>query len=436
MTFTRLALPLDSFAPIEFEENGVLGRRSVLPGGIRVLSEKIPGQQSVSVSFWIGAGSRDEAAGSEGSTHFLEHLLFKGTKKRSCAQISQLSDYLGGAVNAATARLYTCYYGRVFTADLPLLLDLLTDMITGATLDRAQMDVERGVILEELRAAQDDAAEVTETALLPLVLGDHPLSRPVGGTPQTVEALKHEHLLRHYRSNYNSRELVITAAGDVDHGLLCGQVTDLLEAAGWNLGQGVLPAAPRRAADVEYRCGTHSVIPHPGRQSAVVVGMPGLRLADRDETAAALFEIILGGGTSSRLFREIREKRGLAYSVYSWSLNWNEGGVFAMEAGCGAENTRQVADLMRNCLEELAQNGVSEDELRSAVNQHRAQLVFAAETNGYRKNRLGYAELLRGEIMSVGELLRLAREVTADDIQRIAQNFAAHTPTVLWSSAE
>ncbi|MDR6939035.1 pitrilysin family protein [Arcanobacterium hippocoleae] len=434
MTYEKISLPLDTFTDIEFSEDGIIGRRSILPGGIRVLTEKVPGQRSASISFWIGAGSRDEAPGHEGSTHFLEHMLFKGTKTRTSADISRLSDFLGGAINAATSRQYTCYYGRVFSADIPQLLALLVDMITDSTLEITQMETERSVILEELAAAADDVNESVETALLPLVMGEHQLARPVGGTKETVNALTHDSMLDHYRKNYHGKELIVSAAGDIDHAELCRILLDLLAAHGWDLAEKVTPNPRRRVADIVYtKESSELILPHSSRQSAVVMGMPGIEIANALEPVMSMFEIILGGGTSSRLFQEIRENHGLAYSVYSWNLSWNEGGIFAMEAACAEENTEQVAKLMRNCLQQIAQDGVTQAELDTAVNQKRAQLVFAAETNGYRKNRLGYAELFRGELMSITENLRRSREVTPQMVQDLAQQLAASPAAIVRS---
>lgn len=431
MTYEKISLPLNCFDQIEFSESGIVGRRSILPGGIRVISEKVPGQRSASISFWIGAGSRDELQGHEGSTHFLEHMLFKGTKTRSSAEISRLSDFLGGAINAATSRQYTCYYGRVFATDIPQLLELLVDMVTDSVLDPAQMEMERGVILEELAAADDDVNESVETALLPLVLGDHPLARPVGGTKETVAALEHQAMLKHFTENYHGRELVVSAAGDIEHDQLCKMILDLFSKRNWDLTAGILPNPRRRVAEINYSAGENLVLAHPSRQSAVVIGFPGLQLGSELEITASMFDIILGGGTSSRLFQEIREKHGLAYSVYSWNLSWNEGGIFALEASCAEENTEKVAALMHECLAKIAQDGVTQEELDTAFNQKRAQLVFASETNGFRKNRLGYAELFRGELLSVEENLRLSREVTPQMVQNLAQKLvSSHSSSV------
>ncbi|MFC5280586.1 M16 family metallopeptidase [Arcanobacterium canis] len=422
--FTRIALTNDH-SDIRFEENGVIGRRSILPGGIRVLSEKVPGQRSVSLALWIGAGSRDEAPGHEGSTHFLEHLLFKGTHTRTAREISELGDFLGGAMNASTARAYTNYYGRVFADDLPQLLELLIDMVTASRLDEADMELERGVILEELAASEDDVSEVAEQAILPLVWGQHPLARPVGGSREAVRALAPEAMRSHYRANYRSDELVVTAAGDVDHDALCAMVLALLENSGWDLTPGVAPQARRRGEDIVYATGGENMIAHPGRQTAVVVGMPGLTLSDADEQAAIVLDTVLGGGQSSRMFQEVREKRGLAYSTYSWMMSNPEGGIFALEAQCQPDVAHEVAHVMQECLNDVAANGITEQELLTSFHQRRAQLVFSAETNGFRRSRLGFAELIRGEIWSIEENLQAAKSVTCHDVQQLAQRLAA-----------
>lgn len=435
MSYSRIDLPI-AREEREWEEDGIVGRRSVLPGGIRVITERVPGQHSISVGFWIGAGSRDEARGHEGSTHFLEHLLFKGTTSKSAAEISELGDFLGGTMNAATARQYTCYYGRVFSSDLPQLLELLVDMLANSVLEPDAMRTERTVILEELAASADNVVDVAQEATLPLVWGDHPLARPVGGTIEEVTNLEHSAMWDHYRENYNSRELVISAAGEVDHDELCAMVLALFASTSWDVTSDVDPAPRRYAADLGATPGGESRIFHPGRQSSVVVAMPGLKLTDDDHAAAIALDTIIGGGPSSRLFQEVREKRGLAYSTYSWQMNFTEGGLFALEAQCQPERAEAVAGLMGDVLDAIANDGVSQQEVLTAFNQRRAQLVFAAETNSYRRARLGNAEIYRGELLSSAESLREAREVTADQIQAIAQRLASGPRSLVIAGAD
>lgn len=424
MTFSRIDLPL---APTEitFSEDGVIGNRSILPGGVRVITENVPGQKSISVGFWVGSGSRDEARGYEGSTHFLEHLLFKGTQIRDAQDISRLGDFLGGSLNAATAQNYTVYYGRVFDSDLPQLLELLCDMFINSQLDTAAMEVERGVILEELAAIADDVSQVALQSALPLLMDNHPLSRPIGGTQQTVQALTNSHMREHFQERYVPSELVVTATGAVEHEEFCAVLQALLTGAGWELIVGALPAPRRRTADICYGESAELYVPHPAQQSDVLIAIPGLALGDSREPVLNALTAILGGGTSSRLFQEIREKRGLAYSAYAGAMKSNEGGAVIMEAQCQPENTAVVAKLMIQCLEELAQSGASAEEIETAYRQIRAQTVFAMESSSFRRNRLGMAELLRGELVSIEYLLAQAREVTATQIQELAGELAA-----------
>ena len=424
MAFETVQFPIDT-STVTFKDNGVAGKRSVLPGGIRVLTEHVPGQRSVALGFWVGAGSRDERPGHEGSTHFLEHLLFKGTSTRTSLDISTLGDFLGGTLNAATARQYTCYYGRVFATDVPKLVELLADMVTDSRLDPEDMETERGVIIEELAASEDDVNEVAENAVLPLIFGDHPLARPVGATIDLVRALDHAALIEHYRAIYEPQELVVTAAGDINHDELCDMLLELLSKR-WDLSNrvGRPPAERRRVADLTFTEGSELFLEHPGRQSDVVLGMPGISLGDADEFAFYALDSILGGGTSSRLFQEVREKRGLAYSAYSWGMSWQEGGVCALEAACAPENAQRVARVMGDCLDSIAHDGVTQAELDTVFNQRRAQLTFAAEGNGFRRNRLGQAELIRGELMSLDESVRRSRAVTPEQVQTLAQRLA------------
>lgn len=433
MSYSKIDFGSDT--EMTWDDNGIHGRRSILPGGLRVLTEHIPGQHSAAVSFWIGAGSRDETAGHEGSTHFLEHLLFKGTPTRSAVQISEESDFIGSGLNAATARTSTDYHGRVFSEDLPTLVDLLADMITSPRLDAKDMELERGVILEELSSSDDDAEDVAANAMLLSVMGDHPVARPIGGTQEIVSALAHSSMREHYRDYYKPSELVITAAGDVDHDELCALAVDRLTAGGWDLTGEAKSADRRRYPKVTYSEATVEHREHPSQQAQVSVGMPGLAVADDDEFAAYSLALILGGGASSRLFQEVRERRGLAYSAYAWSMLAEEGGLFAMDAACAPEKAEEVARIMGECLDDIAANGVTQREVDSAFNQRRTALTFRMETNTFRRNRLGRSELGRGELFSVEEQLRLAREVTAEDIRRVAQRLASGPRSMVFVGA-
>ncbi|MBU4336433.1 MAG: insulinase family protein, partial [Actinobacteria bacterium] len=222
-----------------------LVRRSVLPGGVRVLTEQVPGLRSASVGAWVGVGSRDEETGHHGSTHFLEHLLFKGTATRTAQDIAEAFDAVGGEANAATGKEHTCYYARVLDADLPMAVEVIGDMVTSARLEADELELERGVILEELAMNDDDPSDVAHEQFATAVFGQHPLARPIGGTPATIRGVPRDAVLEHYQRHYRPDTLVVTAAGGVDHDVLVGQVQDALAGGGWALDEAAAPAGRR-----------------------------------------------------------------------------------------------------------------------------------------------------------------------------------------------
>lgn len=410
---------------IDAYDGDIRFQRTILPGGVRLLTEHIPGQKSVALGLWSDTGSRDEAPGREGSTHFLEHLVFKGTQNRSNREISELSDWLGGDINAMTAKQYTCYHGRVFSEDLPVLLSLLVDMVTRPRLDAADMDVERGVIVDELAMYADDTDSVAHEAIVTDVVGSHPIGRPTGGTKESVMSLEHSALLDHWSTHYRPSQLVVTAAGEVDHAELADLLMASLRTAGWDLDEGAVPAARRSAGDIEYPAPGARWIERDTEQASVVVGYPGIPAGTDRSMALTTLNAVLGGGMSSRLFQTIREDRGLAYSVYSYGSSWREGGMFAMAAGCSPAMAETVKDMMVEVLTDFLTNGPRADELDSAWRRIRMSLVTEAERNSARRQQLGIAELVTGRRRSVAESLAQARAVTADDVMALAHDLAA-----------
>lgn len=417
MTYTEISTDLPEF---DIDESGMRIRKTTI-GGIRILTEYIPAQMSVALGCWIGAGSRDEHDGSEGSTHFLEHLLFKGTQNRSAAQIADETDFLGGDFNAMTAKQFTCYHGRVFTTDMARAADLLIDMVTSARLDEHDMLIERDVILDELAMYAQDPSEVGHEALPVALLGQHPLARPVGGTKETVTGLGHDAMTDHYATYYNPNELVLTAAGDVDHEEFCQLVVRLLEAHGWDTG--TEPTQRRIETPISYDI--HDItVRMPGEQTSVIIGMPGLKTGDHDRYAAGAALTIAGSGTSSRLFQEIREKRGLAYSAYSFSSSYTTGGIVGLAAPTSPHKASAVAALINETFDGLVAGGVTENELESAYRRYRASLAFEAESVHQRMLRLGLGQLVKGSFTSMEENLRRSRSVTRQDVTRVLERLA------------
>jgi len=432
---TVVPLPLEQTLPggelIHGAEGGSVVRRSVLPGGVRVLTEAMPGQRSATIGFWVGVGSRDEADGQHGSTHFLEHLLFKGTKRRTALEIASAFDEVGGESNAATAKESTCYFARVLDTDLPMAIDVIADMITGAVLDPAELEQERDVILEEIAMDSDDPTDVAHEKFVAAVLGVHPLGRPIGGTPAAIRGVSRDSVWEHYRRYYRPDELVITAAGGLDHDVVCRLVTEALRGAGWELRGGAAPVERRSTerASITGTAGLH-VVKRPVEQANIIMGCPSLVATDERRFVMSVLNAVLGGGMSSRLFQEIREKRGLVYSTYSFASSYADAGYFGMYAGCTPSKVKQVLELLGAELDKLAADGITDEELSKAVGQLSGGIVLALEDTGSRMSRLGRAELVSGEFQDIDETLRRIKAVTAVEVQELARELAASPRTI------
>ncbi|WP_146339446.1 pitrilysin family protein [Nesterenkonia sp. NBAIMH1] len=407
------------------DDAGSTVRRTVLPSGVRVLTEQMPGVRSVTIGYWIAVGSRDEAEHQYGSTHFLEHLLFKGTRTRSALDIAAAFDTVGGESNAMTGKESTCYYARVLDTDLPMAAEVLTDLVTSAVIDPDEMETERGVILEELAMDEDDPTDVVHERFSEQVLSGHPLGRPIGGTTEAILAASRADVVDHYRRWYRPEELVITAAGGVDHDELVSMVAQALEASDWDVSGRGEPAA-RRVGDVQTIPVDEGVVKHRKsiEQSQVIIGGRGPAAGDEDRFALSLMHAILGGGMSSRLFQEVRERRGLAYNTYSFSAPYTDVGYYGLYAGCMPEKVDTVTQVMMEQLERIASEPVGSEELTRAKGQLRGGTVLGMEDTASRMQRLGKAELVRGEFVDISDSLAEIDAVTADDITRVARRLA------------
>ncbi|TGO05912.1 M16 family metallopeptidase [Serinibacter arcticus] len=401
-------------------EGGGRLQRTVLPGGIRVLTEAMPGQRSVSVSATVAVGSRDEHDGHHGSTHFLEHLLFKGTPRRDALEIAEAFDEVGGEANAATGKESTSYFARVLDADRAMAVDVLLDMVTSATLEPEAFELERGVILEEIAMTEDDPADVAHETFTGAVFGQHALGRPIGGTPETIRSVPREAVLEHYRRTYGPSELVVTAAGGVDHDELCELVLAGAALGGWDLAPDARPVARRTGETIPEAPGSATTVNRPTEQANILLGGRALPAGDPRRFAMSVLNAVLGGGMSSRLFQEIRERRGLAYSTYSFSSGYTEAGLFGLYAGCTPGKVTEVVAVMDEQWRALADTPVSADELRRAVGQLSGSLVLGLEDTGSRMARLTRSEISLGELWTLEETLEALRAVTAADVQDLA----------------
>jgi predicted Zn-dependent peptidase len=405
-------------------------RRTVLPNGLRIITEAIPTPRSVSVGVWVNVGSRDESAHLAGASHFLEHLLFKGTKKRSALDISAEIEAVGGETNAFTTKEYTCYYARVLDADLALAVDVLCDAVAGSVLNPADVETERAVILEEIAMHEDEPGDEVHDVLTEAVFGSHPLGRLVSGTEETVSPMTRDQINSFYRRRYTPPGIVIAAAGNLDHATVVRLVRKAL--AGTPLDAG--PAAPvgLRAADRRIRTmPPRTVVRHRDTEQAhIVLGGPGIGRLDERRFTLGVLNNVLGGGMSSRLFQEIRERRGLAYSVYSYGTQYADAGLFGVYAGCAPGKAEEVLDLVRAELDRVATKGVTAEEVVRGKGMVKGSYVLGLEDTGARMSRLAKSELLYGDLMAVDELLARVDEVSLDEVNALAADLLS-TPMSL-----
>ncbi|MGN6473859.1 MAG: M16 family metallopeptidase [Mycobacteriales bacterium] len=399
------------------DDGGVI-RRTVLPGGIRVLSESIPGVRSVAFGVWIGVGSRDETPSLSGASHYLEHLLFKGTRKRDALEISAALDEVGGELNAFTAKEYTCFYARVLDVDVPIAVDVICDMVTSSVLSGHEVENERGVILEEIAMHDDDPGDSVHDEFASLVWPGDPLGRPVLGSVETITAMSRTAINGYYRRRYRPEQLVIPAAGNIEHSKLVRLVKKAF--ADVPIDDSATPSAPRSAKRAPSFTVASTVRHRQTEQANLVLGCAGLSRGDDRRFALGVLNAAVGGGMSSRLFQQVRERHGLAYSVYSFASHYADAGMFGVYAGCHPKRVAQVLDLCREELAVVATGGLSAAELERGRGQMRGGFVLGLEDTGSRMSRLGKSELVYGELMTVNEVIAAIDSVTLNDVQDVA----------------
>ena len=429
---SEIYFPLDQNELSFTASGGSTVHRSILRSGVRVLTEHVPGAQSASVSFSVAVGSRDETNGHFGSTHFLEHLLFKGTKRRTALDIAIAFDSVGGSSNASTGKEHTSYYARVQDKALPLAVDVIADMLTSSLIDPVEFENERTVILEELAMNDDDPQDVAHEAFSEAVLGDHELGRPIGGNNETITAVSRDAVWQHYQQNYRPQDLVVAAAGGVHHAHFVEMVETELRAAGWNLDVDAAPVARRSNVEAKITRGKPlQVINRPIAQANILVGMPGIIGNDPRRFAMGILNTVLGGGMSSRLFQEIREKRGLAYSVYSFNQGYSDASTFGLYAGCSPAKAEQVTRLMLEEFEKIAQSAITQDELELAIGNISGGLALKFESSQARMSRLIGSEMTTGEFFDLDETIERFSAVTVDQVQALVQDLLKNERTIV-----
>jgi predicted Zn-dependent peptidase len=393
-------------------------RTTTLPGGLRVVTEYIPSVHSASVGVWVGVGSRDEGPSVAGAAHFLEHLLFKSTPTRSAVDIAQSVDAVGGELNAFTAREHTCYYAHVLDTDVELAVDLVADVVLRGRCAAEDVEVERDVVLEEIAMRDDDPEDTLGDVFLTAMFGDHPVGRPVIGSTESIEAMTRAQLHSFHVRRYTPERMVLAVAGNVDHKHVVALAREYF---GPHLVAGRSP--------VPHRKGTGRVPGQPGlllvnrdsEQSHVLAGVrtPGRYWEHR--WALSVLNNALGGGLSSRLFQQIRETRGLAYSVYSTIDMFSDAGALSVYAACLPERFDEVVRLATDVLADVARDGITEAECRIAKGSLRGGLVLGLEDSGSRMHRMGRSELNYGAHRTIAETLAQIDAVTLDEVNAVAR---------------
>lgn len=402
-------------------------RQTTLPSGVRLVTERMPDVRSVSVGFWINTGARDEDPRVAGASHFLEHLLFKGTQRRSAAEIAGALEAVGGDLNAFTSKEYTCFYARCLDRDLPLAVDVLADMITSARVAAEDVDAERSVVLEEIRMHRDTPDDLVHSVFSEALYGAHPLGREVLGTPGTIGSLPRDDIYAYYRQRYVPDTLVVAVAGNIEH----DAVRDLVAQALSTWEPDTHPSPGRQLLAIDRPARPVGLQRRPTEQAHICLGGVGFARDDDRRFAARVLEQAMGGGMASRLFQEVRERRGLAYSVYSYLSAQAEIGYHAVYAGTAVDRIDEVLEVVRSELSHALRNGLTGEELAAAKGALTGSLILGLEDTGSRMTRLGRAVVCGLPILSLDEIMAEIDRVGHDHVAAVAEAFFGHD----WSLA-
>lgn len=388
-------------------------RKTTLDNGARILTEKVDGMYSASIGIWVDVGSRDESEITNGVSHCLEHMLFKGTTKRTGTEIAQQIEDVGGSLGAATGKENTCFYGRVMGDQTHVAIDLLLDMLVDAKLDKEDLDLEREVILEEIKMYEDDPEDVTHETLIEKIWPQHPLSRPITGTAETVNGMTSEMLKAHVARFYRPEHMVISIAGMFDEERTIAQLSDGLGKLHRGEPKPQIPAPKMQPFQlVKDKDGVE--------QAHAVIATAGVSITDPKRYAMAILDLCLGGNMSSRLFQEVREKRGLVYTINTYRESHTSSGLFGVYAGARPKNMQQVVELTMEEFRKVKAHGLEEAEITRAKTQLKSELLLGLESMRYRTSRNAYSELYYGRQLEVEEITRDIEAVTSKDITTIA----------------
>jgi predicted Zn-dependent peptidase len=405
-------------------------RKTVLPSGLRIVTEEVAGVRSAAYGIWVNVGSRDESPATAGASHFLEHLLFKGTKSRSALDISSAIEAVGGEMNAFTGKEYTCFYARVIDTDLPLAIDVISELITSSLVKKEDVDAERKVVLEEISMRDDDPSDLIHDLFAETYYGDTQLGRPILGSVKSIKGMSRSTVFNYYKKRYLPSDLVIAVAGNLKHKNVVELVSRAMARDGFldvpNSGYEIRKSAHMKAPS-KARVG---LLNRKTEQAHLFLGMESVARDDHRRFAMSVLSAALGGGMSSRLFQEIREKRGLAYSVYSYAQQFAGSGVIGFYAGCNPTKAKDVVSIIRDVLHDVAHNGLTHEEVVRAQGAVKGTLVLSQEDTGSRMSRIGKSELVYGENLGFDQILQEISNVSNEQIRAVASEFLTKSPTL------
>ena len=404
-------------------------KRFVHTSGLRIVTEEVPSVRSAAVGIWVNVGSRDETPAVAGASHFLEHLLFKGTSRRSALEISSSIEAVGGEMNAFTSKEYTCFYARVIDTDLPMAIDVVSDLITSSIVSALDVDAERKVVLEEIAMRDDDPSDLVHDLYAETYYGDTQLGRPILGTVDSIKSMSRNAVFNYYKKRYLPQDLVVAVAGNIKHKKVVEMVERALSADGF---LDVKGAPQIRGNEIMRKVKQRPVgiITRKTEQAHMFYGMEGVARHDDRRFAMGILASAIGGGMSSRLFQEIREKRGLAYSVYAYAQQFAGSGQIGFYAGCNPTKAIEVIEIIRQVLSDVAEHGMTHEEINRAKGAVRGSLVLSQEDSGSRMSRIGKNEIVYGHVMGFDEILQEISSVTHEDVRKVASEFLTKTPTL------
>ena len=385
---------------------------TTLPNGLRIISQDMPSLRSLAIGIWVNTGSRDESSVEAGASHFLEHLLFKGSEEWSAQRISEAFDSMGARNNAFTSKEYTCYWARARDADLTTTMEILAEMVQRPAFRQEEIDLERGVVLEEINMNEDDPTDVAHEQFVKTMWGTHPIAPPILGTKDSITEMTRETISGYWSRRYTPHSTTVAVAGRVDHEALVELVSEHMGA--WDGGD-----IDRSLSDLKTEKGV-GVVRRDTEQAHLVFGGPGLKRDDERRFALIVSDHVLGGGMSSRVFREIRERRGLAYAVHAFRSPFADSGASAVYVGTTPGQTAEVLKLVRAEFDKIIAAGITEDELERARGHVQGALALSLEEPDGRMNRLGRNEVTGLEHFSVDEIVAKVDAVTNDDVIEVA----------------